>query len=153
MSTLKSHLLGRAKCIRRPPRVVKWRWSSGASRRLAGEAQLNCFKFLRTKTKGQAGWRSHLQPWNLAALGSSFHFIAILGATTSGTLAHKQHTQMKVERERRRHTQRLHWEWTSEDGRQSETLIRSRWPLTRRRLFPPTVLKEVYWSISRWWRP
>lgn len=43
-STAKSHLLRRAKCIRRPLRVVKWQRRSGATRRSAGEVKLNCFK-------------------------------------------------------------------------------------------------------------
>lgn len=43
-STPKSHLLRRAKCIRRPLRVVKWQRRSDATRRSAGEVKLNCFK-------------------------------------------------------------------------------------------------------------
>lgn len=44
-STPKLRLLRRAKCIRRPLRVVKWQRRGDATRRSAGEVKLNCFKF------------------------------------------------------------------------------------------------------------
>lgn len=91
-STPKSHLLRRAKCIRRPLRVVKWQRRSGATRRSAGEVKLNCFKappsLPWTKTKAETGWRSHLQPWNLAARGRSVIWSPSWFSATSRTLAH-----------------------------------------------------------------